>query len=215
MTHGIGTMKQTNGNCMLTPISPGVPLIFEDDFEFDQSTIIDIFQGYESNPEFKNFKGLEIGDAGSSTPEYEKSPHKLPELAEFTAWALERATEICKTWGYGHAPTIRHSWANKHGYGGWTKPHTHPQAHLVLAAYVQAEENSGDLFITDPLEHHWFGLPSKLGRSKFRDWKLPVKSNKVYFFSPFLRHETGFNESESDRWVISYNFTCWPEGYNP
>jgi hypothetical protein len=200
---------------MLTPADKRVPLVSEDEYIFNQSEVLSRLQQFESHPAFKNFKDLEIGDAGTSAGDYDNSPHKIHELADFTNWALSRATEICKEWQFPNTPSIRHSWANKHGAGGRSKAHTHPMAHLVLAAYVKAEPNCGDLYITDPLENHWFGQPTRLARTQSMEWKYQAQTNKVVFFAPWLRHETGPNESGEDRWVLSYNFTCWPEGYNP
>lgn len=194
----------------MEPKPLGLPLVFEDNYQFDKNILIPKFNQIAAiTPEFKNYNNtLEVGDAGSTASNLKTQVHELPELADFSSWALRKAHSILsQQWQCEfHAIKITRSWTNKHGQGGWTNYHVHTHTDLVMAAYVQAPPNSGNLLIIDPLENHWFGLPTNAFSKQPPGTSFPVADNKVYFFAPFLRHATEPSQSDEDRWVISFNF---------
>jgi hypothetical protein len=190
----------------------GVPIVYESTFQFDPKILIPKFEELAKNPKFKNFGGasigLELGDAGSTAFEEttELFPHNLPELKEFSDWVVKCSKEIFDEWGIpSEEPKINRSWVNKHSTGGWTNWHIHENVDLVLAAYVQAFPGSGDLYMVDPLENYWFGMRTTRNNVLPCTSKVPVVSNKVIFFAPFIRHATAKNQTSVDRWVISLN----------
>lgn len=195
----------------MEPKSLGVPLIFEDQYEFNKEILIPKFrQIATSTPEFNNYDvTLEVGNAGSTAGNWDKQIHNLPIMEDFTTWALKNAHKILSHWWHFdfQAIKISRSWTNCHKRGGWTNYHVHTHTDLVMAAYVQAPPDSGNLLIIDPLEHHWFGLPTRILSKQPPGISYPVSDNKVYFFAPFLRHGTEPSQTDEERWVISFNFS--------
>jgi uncharacterized protein (TIGR02466 family) len=196
----------------MNPKGIGVPLIFEDTFHFDKTSAIKKLESISAiTPTFTNYgEGLEVGNAGSTAGNHLNQPHEQVDFAQFTTWALQRAHTILSYWWHFEFDYIEvtRSWSNCHKKGGWTNYHTHANSDLVLAAYVQAPPNSGDLMIVDPLENHWFGMMTTMNNRSPLAIKYPVADNRVYFFAPFLRHATEPSQSDEDRWVISMNFNC-------
>jgi hypothetical protein len=192
----------------ITPERLGVPLMFEGEYEFDRASLIPQLEALTDNPKFSNYGNmLEIGDAGSTAHDYVNQPHLL--MPEFTKWALERASEIYYLWKMQttKAHVVR-SWVNRHRKGGWTNLHTHPNTDLVVAAYIQVPKNGGNLLIIDPLENHWFGMPTTRNISEQAGKPYPTMNDKVYFLAPFIRHGTQESNSDRDRWVLSMNINC-------
>ena len=204
-------------------IRTGAPLIYEGEFEFDQQALLARAQQLADNtPGFgKVINPIEIGDAGSTAMgQYKGStfnpvvqnnqPHTWPELKGFVEWLGPVAKRILTDWEFDFdTVAITNSWVNRHGQGGWTNFHIHHNAHLALAAYIQAEENSGHLIIDDPVEPYWTGYPCMRKIRMHGGYRLPATSNKVYLFAPFLRHGTEQNKSGKDRWVISMNLQTY------
>lgn len=194
----------------MIPVNLGPNLVFKDNFAFNKDIIIPrLEQNVLLNDRFDNYDGdLEIGNAGSTAGDHINQPHLQPEFKDFLNWALIRAHAILlKNWHFEFDYIkVGRSWANRHRRGGWTNWHNHANCDLVLAAYVQAPPNSGNLRIIDPMENHWFGMKTKMNLRSPMYVEYPVEDNAVYFFAPFLKHATGMNETDTDRWVISMNF---------
>lgn len=191
----------------------GAPLIFEDEYIFDKSVLIPKIEMYAENTNsFYYDNPIEIGNAGSTAFEWNSQPHTWPELQGFIQWLGPVASQILQSWEFDFTDiVIINSWVNRHRKGGWTNFHVHHGAHLTLAAYIQADENSGDLIIEDPLDIHWMGYPAIKQSRKDGGYKLPILDNKVYLFSPFLRHATEPSRSDQDRWVLSINLQTLKE----
>jgi uncharacterized protein (TIGR02466 family) len=119
---------------------------------------------------------------------------------------LGNAKNVFEAWKMPGNVSVQRSWFNKHGQGGQTVFHTHPKADLVMSAYIKAEPGSGNICIVDPLEYHWFGLPSERNRTMVHGDTVEIETNTVLFFAPFLRHATEPNVSGKDRWVLTFNF---------
>lgn len=178
--------------------------MFEGEYEFDRASLIPKLEHLADNSKFQNYGNLlEVGDAGSSAHDYVNQPHLL--LPEFTQWVLERASEVFALWRMQTTkPVIARSWVNRHRKGGWTNFHTHPNTDLVVAAYVQVPKNGGNLLVIDPLENHWFGMPTMRNLNQ-TGVPFPAVNDKVYFFAPFIRHATEVSNSDRDRWVLTIN----------
>jgi uncharacterized protein (TIGR02466 family) len=201
----------------LKPIDISVPLVFESSYQFDTENIISKAQFFSSN--ISDFKSdyqdvLEIGDAGTTAFCKKQGPHTWPEFEDFNQWVGYQANNILLRWGYDvDSVVITDSWFNQHKKGGWTNFHTHSGSHLVLAAYVSAPSGTGDLKIIDPLEHYWSGYPTDINLKIAKGFNIKTETNKVVFFAPFLRHGTGVNETENDRWVLSMNISCFSKSH--
>jgi uncharacterized protein (TIGR02466 family) len=191
----------------------GVPLIFEEDYTFDKSVALPKLEKITSiSKDFDNYGGtLELGNAGSTAGNHLHKIHEQPEFDDFSTWALKKAHNILSyRWNFEFDYIeITRSWSNRHKKGGWTNYHTHANCDLVLAAYVQAPPECGDLVIIDPMENHWFGMSTKMNSRSPLTYNYPAQDNRVYFFAPFLRHGTQPSNADEDRWVISMNFNCW------
>jgi uncharacterized protein (TIGR02466 family) len=197
------------------PVKLGLPLAFEGEFDFRQADILKKIEEKIGTHSFRpNYRGgknyeLEVGDAGSTAAIQADPPHTWNELKRFNNYVERQAAKIFEIWGLPFKKIIiDSSWFNRHGQGGMTNYHVHAGADLVLAAYIKAEPNSGNLLMIDPLEYHWFSTKSLRLRDMLEGDSMPVASNKVYFFAPFIRHATEPNESGEDRFVISYNIQC-------
>lgn len=206
----------TKTSTELTPMNIGVPLIYEGYYVFDKPAVLKKANEFISGlSEFENLGDLELGDAGSSASEKQKGPHTWPELQGFVEWSYQQANKILQEWGfYFDGLLITDSWMNRHRKGGWTNYHTHQLSDIVLAAYVSAPPNSGNLIMVDPLENHWMGFPTSRNFSIQNGFPIPVKDNKVVFFAPFLRHATQKSETDEERWVISMNISTIRKGQN-
>jgi uncharacterized protein (TIGR02466 family) len=198
-----------------TPVQLGFPTVYEGHFDFNKEVLIAKFEEIANSKAFvKNYMGgdhypLEIGDAGSTAGLQASAPHTWPEMQKFKNYAIRQCKKILDGWGIPFKEvTVDCSWFNHHGKGGITNYHVHAGADIVLAAYVSAPENSGNLLMVDPLEQHWFGTKSLRLRSLLQGQEMPVADNTVYFFAPFIKHATLPNETDEDRWVISMNFSC-------
>ena len=195
----------------IKPISIGMPLVYESYFEFDTIKILNKAREFSSS--FNNFvdreETLMLGDSTTTSWEKQHGPHTWPELDEFNYWAGWQASKILKSWDYDFdGIAVTGSWLNCSKKGGWTNFHVHHGTHLVMAAYVSAPDGSGNLKIIDPCENHWIGYPTPLHEKIQKGVEIECLTNKVIFFAPFLRHGTGVNHSNEDRWVISMNFTA-------
>lgn len=187
----------------LIPKTIGKTLAFEGNWRFNQSVLIPkCEQLAETSPGFgAGINGLELGDAGSTAHNKEEMPHMWPELKSFVSWIYTNTDVILTQWGFEYdSLVITNSWINRHKRGGWTNFHHHKNTDLVVAAYINAPAGSGDLILTDPLEPFWFGFPTDGA-----GYKLPARTDKVYFFAPFILHGTEPNNTDQDRWVISLN----------
>lgn len=198
----------------------GPPIVFEDDFIFDKKVLLPKLEEYANSVEMfkkvssgETYTTLEVNNAGTTAFSSENCPHTWPELAKFTEYVLKEARGILKQWNFDFDDVIvLRSWTNRHGNGGWTNYHTHNFTDLVVAAYVQAPPNSGDLLLIDPLENHWFGMPINEKIFHASGYSFPARPNKVYFFAPFIRHGTQPSNSDEYRWVISLNLKCVKKG---
>ena len=207
----------------------GAPPVYEDYYEFDQSILVPKCHAMRDLcPKFmtKYQDHLEVGDAGSTAaneldandPEFEtkyyRQPHMWPELRDFIAWLEPRVHRIlADQWEFKYEfLMVTNSWVNRHGRGGWTNWHNHGNTDLNIAAYITAPENSGDLIMADPLELHWMGY-SQFKRTRDTAWngyKLPARTNAVYFFPSWMRHRTEASKTDEERWVLSINFKAIP-----
>lgn len=191
----------------IKPIQVGVPLLFRGTFDFDKKAIIDKFEDIAARS--KNFDkygyGDFQGDVGSSANNHDNQPHTWPELQPYYDWMLERSKEIFKLWEMEDDPYIDRSWINRYGKGGVLNQHRHANTDLIAVSYIQVPKNGGDLILVDPLEYHWFRMPSNNNLQMYFGQNIPVATNDVLFFAGFLRHSVEPNESDHYRWIISTN----------
>lgn len=187
----------------------GPPLVFSSYYKFDRAALLPKLEMLAKDSRFFE-PNEEVGDAGSSAAFLEnEQPHHWPELQEFVQQSLEKANEIFHLWEMQIGiPKVTQSWCNLHRRGSFTNYHTHQFADLVVSAYIDAPPRSGNLLLVDPLENHWFGLPCNRNRYIHTGYSVPVETNKVLFFAPFIRHATEKNFSDKDRWVLSMNISC-------
>jgi uncharacterized protein (TIGR02466 family) len=188
----------------------GPPLLFDGHYKFNkEQLILRCEKTAAETPDFVNLgRGLEIGDAGSTANNKDAQPHTWAELRDFSYWAKDNAHEILtKKWGFNYNRVeITKSWVNRHGKGGWTNYHVHHFVDIVMAAYISAPKDCGDIRLVDPLEYHWAGYPTSQNIKVQHGYPVPVSDGTVLFFPPWIRHGTEQNRSDEDRWVMSFNF---------
>ena len=199
------------------------PLVFEDTYNFNKTILLPKCLQQAQSPGFtSNKEPLMIGAVGTSATASVNNginnivtdpnqPHYWPELSHFTSWMLNKADEIFKMWQFEYSGIeIVKSWVNRHQQGGWTNAHYHLYSDLVVSAYIQAPQGSGNLVITDPMEYHWMGHRTSINTDILLGNSIPVRDNTVLFFAPFLRHHTEINQTQQDRWVLSLNLRTVP-----
>lgn len=207
----------------LTGIRLGAPIMYESSYKFDKVNVIKRCEDLAAaTPGFSRAAmNIEIGDAGTTAVgqfanenfdplDQANQPHTWPELQGFVEWLGPVANRIFQSWEFDFDNiSIANSWVNRHRKGGWTNFHVHRNAHLSVAAYIQADEDSGHLLMADPLENHWGGYPVIRKSEINGGYRLPVKDNTVYLFAPFVRHGTEASKSNKDRWVLSLNLHAY------
>ena len=207
----------------LVGIRLGAPIMYESSYKFDKAAVIKRCEDLATaTPGFDRIAmNIEIGDAGTTVVgqfansnfdplDQSNQPHTWPELQGFVEWLGPIANKIFCNWEYDFDTiSITNSWVNRHRKGGWTNFHVHRNSHLSVAAYIQADEDSGHLLMAEPLENHWGGYPVIRQAEINGGYTLPVKDNTVYLFAPFIRHGTEASKSKKDRWVLSLNLHAY------
>lgn len=185
------------------------PLIFKDFYNFNKEEVLakcELTSLVQLGP-------VQIGDAKTSVAKVlglneinldPTQPHLWPELKDFVIWTLAKSREILNKWQFEYEDVvIVKSWINKHQQGGQTLSHYHHNADLVVVSYVQAPKDCGDLLINDPLEYHWAGLKTHMNNMMMFGKSIVPEDNMVLFLAPFLRHSTGVNLTDQDRWSLN------------
>jgi hypothetical protein len=149
----------------LVGIRLGAPIVYESSYKFDKSALVKRCEDLATaTPGFDRVAmNIEIGDAGTTVVgqfansnfdplDQSNQPHTWTELQGFVEWLGPVANKIFRSWEYDFdSISITNSWVNRHRKGGWTNFHVHRNAHLSVAAYIQADEDSVHLLMADPL----------------------------------------------------------------
>ncbi len=104
-------------------------------------------------------------------------------------------------------PYITHMWAVLSERDGFTAPHTHNPLPVAGAFYVNANEESGDLFLENPLELIIGKQPTKFtGGPTIYTERIAVKPGKLVLFPGWMRHHSTANNTDIKRICIAFNY---------
>ena len=101
-------------------------------------------------------------------------------------------------------------WANINPFGGYNKPHVHPNALFSGVYYVKTPPNCGRLIGQDPRPGIQTCMPTrKKGQPPkhlWRDVHLQPQENRAIIFPAWLWHSVEPNQSNENRISVSFNF---------
>jgi len=98
---------------------------------------------------------------------------------------------------------VGNSWANVNDNGAWNKPHLHNGCWYSGAIYIKADGDEGMLNTIDKDVQVGSDFPhSERGRS---GWDFKPLTGKALFFPSGLMHMVEPNQTDKDRYSISFN----------
>ena len=186
------------------------PVVYKDRFDFNISeqvaTADDLFEMVDKY-------GIEsmLEEGGKSTADLynilapsNRFPHNLPENAKYVIWLRKKMDYLRTAWRYeGYPHFISNSWYNEHYQWDYTDEHHHGVG-LTCTAYILKPEKSGDLWIYDPMTAVRAAEPIS-GNHPWR--RINVTQGDVVFFPSWLRHKTGYNDTNNRRLTLTMNIT--------
>jgi len=138
----------------------------------------------------------------------------LPQEQNFKSKNIENevkkiTSEYIKEWGFtGTLPLkIYGMWVNVSKKGSFQEYHSHTSSthqHLFSGTlYIDADKNSGDLFLINPIDKILNNIPGSL---KVKD-KLNIipQPGLIVSFPSFLGHYVGENKNNTNRISVSWN----------
>lgn len=192
----------------MSSVSLWPPYIWKFEYEFDRDLMTSALQEVSSHWSVTaNSSVIEIGDSYSTARvgvyDVDLQPHRLKYLEPFNAWLEPVINNIWSECKFSQMNSeVSKSWFNVHKKTGQTIEHVHNKTDLVVSAYVQCEEGSGNIEFRDPLEYHKINSPWHESQL----WKeLKVKTNDVLVFPGWLNHRTQPNMTDTERIVMTYN----------
>tara|TARA_B100000212_G_scaffold190323_1_gene143478 strand:+ start:8897 stop:9490 length:594 start_codon:yes stop_codon:yes gene_type:complete len=147
-------------------------------------------------------------DGGKSTAGHPNPPHEWECNRDFMMW-LRPKIEIClHEWDVQYTDIIATgSWTNIHNINAHTLPHDHGSTNVVVSAYVQVPQDSGNLMFEQLLRTNWTHY-SRIPENTIHDyWKeVNVNTNDVLLFPGWMTHKTQASKSNGDR--ITFTINC-------
>lgn len=139
-------------------------------------------------------------------------------VRRFCQQVLERAYDYGNTMGWrfreGMQLVVKECWANINEKYAYNQPHTHPNALLSGAYYVQVPEgNPGPFILMDPRSQPWVMQPEYReqhpGNAQIQ--QIPPEEGRLIMFPSWLEHSVGQNLSDGRRISLSFNIDLLPE----
>ena len=143
--------------------------------------------------------------------------NRRPEFVELSREVLEAAERVYRDQAYdpGFVPAIDNMWANVSPRHAFNRTHVHPGVIWSGVYYIQAPENSGRIYFTDPRVQAQMLRPRihEEGRKQAHNWTEvyfePVEG-RLILFPAWLSHEVEPNLSQAEgdagmRISISFN----------
>jgi uncharacterized protein (TIGR02466 family) len=136
--------------------------------------------------------------------------HKRDSFNDFNQIILANTTEIANFMGWDLQQislNITTCWAIVNGKMASNSVHSHPNSILSGVYYLQAPENSGSIYFSDPRPSSRVLVPPV---AEFNIWNFPKVSYKPYvgtmlIFPSWLWHGVEMNMSEEVRISLSFN----------
>ena len=178
-------------------------IIYAEDFKLDTNKIAqDIIQWSNQN---KGIKKTNVDGWHSETNMHEKFEYK-PLVNEL----FRMAHQIFEEEWLEREPFLGNMWANINPFGGYNKPHVHPNALFSGVYYVKTPPNCGRLIGQDPRPGIQTCMPTrKKGQPPkhlWRDVHLQPQENRAIIFPAWLWHSVEPNQSNENRISVSFNF---------
>ena len=111
--------------------------------------------------------------------------------------------------GYKGRPRLKYHWANVNFPDGATLMHDHAPSPLAGCFYVDVPENSGDLFLANPLEILLRYQPfeeQSIRHNEFPfDHRIEVSNGMLVMWPGYLVHRSGTNHSGKNRVLIGFD----------
>ena len=178
-------------------------IIYAEDFKLDTNKIAqDIIQWSRQD---SGVTKTNVNGWHSETNMHEKSEYKhlVNEL-------FRMAHQIFEEEWLEREPFLGNMWANINPFGGYNKPHVHPNALFSGVYYVKTPPNCGRLIGQDPRPGIQTCMPTrKKGQPPkhlWRDVHLQPQENRAVIFPAWLWHSVEPNQSNENRISVSFNF---------
>ena len=178
-------------------------IIYAEDFKLDTNKIAqDIIQWSRQD---SGVTKTNVNGWHSETNMHEKSEYK-PLVNEL----FRMAHQIFEEEWLEREPFLGNMWANINPFGGYNKPHVHPNALFSGVYYVKTPPNCGRLIGQDPRPGIQTCMPTrKKGQPPkhlWRDVLLQPQENRAVIFPAWLWHSVEPNQSNENRISVSFNF---------
>lgn len=183
---------------------------------------INVFNSISNFDEIKKFIGDKISQSqkypspletqgGSSTYASDPYLHKNLILAKLNSLVLDHCKIYWKILDIDNrlSPRIDQCWSNIHYTNSLTLQHSHSLMPIVATFYLEADENSGNLILINPMEYSLTHIPYCVPIENKTEVVVPVSKGDLILFPGWIRHRTEPNLGDYERIVISYNI-----GYN-
>ena len=193
----------------MKPINISAPIVYKDRFEWDvdeqikaADELFDMVEQYDVESALEE-GGRSTADLFEILRPSEGYPHNMKVNAKYVTW-LRRKMEYLRTaWRYDAYPHfISNSWYNEHYKWDYTEEHNHGVG-LTCTASILKPEHSGDLWIYDPMTAVRAAEPIS-GNHPWR--RINVTQGDVVFFPGWVRHKTGYNDTDNRRLTLTMNF---------
>ena len=178
-------------------------IIYAEDFKLDTNKIAqDIIQWSRQD---SGVTKTNVNGWHSETNMHEKSEY-TPLVNEL----FRMAHQIFEEEWLEREPFLGNMWANINPFGGYNKPHVHPNALFSGVYYVKTPPNCGRLIGQDPRPGIQTCMPTrKKGQPPkhlWRDVHLQPQENRAIIFPAWLWHSVEPNQSNENRISVSFNF---------
>ena len=194
----------------MKPINISTPVVYKDKFKFDTSAqvkaadeLFDMVDKYDIDSALEE-GGKSTADLFNILEPSNHFPHNLEVNNKYVVWLRQKMQYLRTAWRYdGYPHFISNSWYNEHYQWDYTDEHHHGVG-LTCTAYILKPENSGDLWIYDPMTAVRAAEPIS-GNHPWR--RISVSEGDVVFFPSWLRHKTGYNDTDNRRLTLTMNIT--------
>ena len=115
---------------------------------------------------------------------------------------------------------MQNSWAVKHYKGDWGQKHCHANSLLSGVCYLKTNEKSGDIVFHKPdgytnlFHSSTLILMDKYDNHNCDEWGITPKEGDILIFPSHLTHSIRSNDSDIERYSLSFNFHIEGELYS-
>jgi uncharacterized protein (TIGR02466 family) len=107
--------------------------------------------------------------------------------------------------GAHHHFYIDTSWVATYDKECYVPEHTHPNAHLSMVFYANAEEGTGQIIFKNPALPIYQQMSERSAQMWNDTWEIPPKIGRMIVFPSFMPHRTRPHMGEQERVIFSCN----------